>query len=361
MKQAFKRHRLAIAMAALCALAAAAVALAAHKRGDEPPQKDMPVDAAMRSEAVERAAALLEQRYVYADKGAAFAAELRKRLRDGRYDGIASADGFAHRLTGDLAELSRDKHIQVLYMEQPVAETTDGEPDAREREAELADMRWLNGGIESVRRLPGNLGYIEVRAFARKEVAASRIDAAMALLADTKGLIVDLRQCHGGDPETVMHAASYLYDRRTHLNDIYERYTNDTERRWTGDVPGPRYGSRRPVALLTSEETISGCEDFAYALQANHRARAVGEATAGAANGGSPQRLGAHFMMFVPTFRPINAVTGKDWEGVGVAPDHAISAGKALEAAQADVLRALIGIETDPEAGRKLKGALEKL
>lgn len=66
-------------------------------------------------------------------------------------------------------------------------------------------------------------------------------------------------------------------------------------------------------------------------------------------------------MMFVPTFRPINAVTGKDWEGVGVAPDHAVSAGKALEAAQADMLRALIGIETDPEAGRKLKGALEKL
>ena len=164
-----------------------------------------------------------------------------------------------------------------------------------------------------------------------------------------------------GDPDTVLQAASYLYDDRTHLNDIFERYTGTTEQRWTGEVSGPRYGAARKLYVLTSRDTISGCEDFAYALQANHRAQIVGETTAGAANGGSPQRLGEHFMMFVPSFRPINAVTGKDWEGVGVAPDHATSAGKALDVAQAELLHALLAVETDPQAQRKLRGALDEL
>ncbi len=362
LKRIFKPRRLAIGIAAVGALSAAvAIALAAQKPGDGPPQKDMAIDAAARKEAVEHAAALLQARYVYADKGATIAAELRKRLQTGRYDGITSADAFAHKLTDELSELSHDKHMELRYFEAAVPETGNGEPSAEEREQELFEMRWMNGGVDSVRRLPGNLGYIEIRAFTRPQVAASRIAAAMGLVAETKGLIIDLRRCHGGDPDTVLQAASYLYDVPTHLNDVYERYTNSTEKRWTGDVTGPRYGVQRKLYLLTSPETISGCEDFAYALQANHRAVIVGETTAGAANGGSPQRLGAHFMMFVPTFRPTNAVTGKDWEGVGVVPDHAVSTNKALEAAQKDLLQALIPVETNPMAKEKLQSALRDL
>lgn len=362
MKRLFKPRRLAVGVVAAGALSAAvAVALAAHKPGDGPPQKDMVIDAAARKEAVEHAAALLQARYVYADKGATMAAELRKRLQAGRYDGITSADAFADKLSGDLAELSHDKHLEVRYFEAAVPETGDGEPSAREREEESFEMRWLNGGFESVRRMKGNLGYIEIRSFARPQIAASRLAAAMGFVADTNALIIDLRQCQGGDPDTVLQAASYFYDAPTHLNDIYERYTDTTEKRWTGDVTGQRYGGKRKVYLLTSPETISGCEDFAYALQANHRATLVGETTAGAANGGSPQRLGAHFMMFVPSFRPINAVTGKDWEGVGVAADHAVSASKALNVAQKDLLQALIPIETNPVAKEKLQDALGKL
>lgn len=68
--------------------------------------------------------------------------------------------------------------------------------------------------------------------------------------------------------------------------------------------------------MLTSSETISGCEDLAYALKNAGRAMVIGEVTAGAAHAGSPKRLSEHFLRFVPSGRPVSPVTHTDWEGV---------------------------------------------
>ena len=97
--------------------------------------------------------------------------------------------------------------------------------------------------------------------------------------------------------------------------------------------------------MLTKRDRFPAAEDFAHAAAGNHRAQIVGETTAGAHNGGSPQRLGEHFMMFVPSSRPINAVTGKEigrawaWRRC-----HATSAGKAADVAQAELLHALLAV-----------------
>ncbi len=184
----------------------------------------------------------------------------------------------------------------------------------------------------------------------------------MALLADTKALIIDLRRCGGGDPETVMQVASYLYNRRTHLNDIYWRDEGRIEERWTADtVAGKPYGQARRIYLLTSGDTFSGGEDFAYALKNSGRATLVGETTGGGANAGSPRRLGAHFMMFVPTGRPISPVTHSNWEGVGVTPDLAVAADDALEVAHLAVVKELLATETDPRWKDILQSTLAEL
>jgi C-terminal processing protease CtpA/Prc len=184
----------------------------------------------------------------------------------------------------------------------------------------------------------------------------------MALLVDTKALVIDLRHCGGGDPESVMLFASYLYDKPTHLNDVYWRDENRTEQRWTqASVVGTKYGEARKVYLLTSGDTFSGCEDFAYALKNNKRATLVGETTGGGAHAGGPHRLDAHFMMFVPSGRPINPVTHTDWEGVGVAPDIKASAKNALDVAQVAALKAMIPVETDPVWRKKLQERLHDL
>lgn len=48
-----------------------------------------------------------------------------------------------------------------------------------------------------------------------------------------------------------------------------------------------------------------------------------------------------HITVTVPTARTTNAVTGTNWEGVGVRPDRAVAAGKALEMAHQEAIRRL--------------------
>ena len=326
-----------------------------------PPQKDMAVDKATRNEAIEAVIANLDKYYVFPEKGAALGGQLRAKMQHGDYEGVTSAEKLAETLTEDLQQASHDKHLEVRYFEKTVAEPS-AKQDADDKAEELVDQQRFNFGFEGVDRLRGDIGYIDMHLFARPQGAAERIAAAMTLLGGTRALIIDLRQCGGGDPETVMLFSSYLFDRRTHLNDIYWRDENRTEERWTTDtVSGKRYGSARKVYLLTSRDTFSGCEDFAYALKNARRATLVGETTGGGAHAGAPRRLGAHFMMFVPSGRPINPVTHTDWEDVGVTPDIKASAKNALDVAQIAVLKNLIATETDPEWKRKIQHRLDDL
>jgi hypothetical protein len=314
------------------------------------------IDATVRNQVVESAVAQLDRAYVFPDRAKAMATDLRTRLRRGDFDGL-DGDALAAAMTGAMRTVSHDGHLEVRYT--PDAPGAQREPGEGE---ELAKQRRLNYGFASAGRLKGNLGYIDVHQFGRPAGATARIAAAMALLAETDALIVDLRKCGGGDPDSVMAFASYLYDRPTHLNDVYWRDENRVERRWTqASVPGQRYGAARPLFLLTSAETFSGCEDLAYAMKNNHRAVLIGETTGGGAHAGNPQPLAPHFMMFVPTGRPINPVTHGDWEGVGVAPDVKAASDDALDVAQIAALRLLADKERDAEWKAKLEERIGEL
>lgn len=126
-------------------------------------------------------------------------------------------------------------------------------------------------------------------------------------------------------------------------------------------MPGQRYGEARKLYLLTGADTFSGCEDFAYALKYSGRATLIGKKTGGGAHAGSPQRLGAHFAMFVPSGRPINPVTHSNWEGTGVAPDVEVTEDEALAAAEIAALKHLIAAETDADWKQRLQHRLADL
>lgn len=325
-------------------------------------QRDSVIDASERNTVIDAAIAELHRAYVIPEKTAAIESDLRERQRRGEFDSITSAQSFAGHLTDVLQEQTGDRHLEVRYFEKPLSVGESGQGTPEEQAIEDLRQRRLNYGFASVGRFPFNIGYIDLHAFARPEHATDRIAAAMTLVSESDALVIDLRKCGGGDPDTVMLFASYLFDAPEHLNDIYFRDEDRTEVRWTTKaVPGIKYGQERMVYLLTSHDTFSACEDITYALKNAHRAVVVGENTGGGAHAGSPQRLDAHFMMFVPSGRPISPVTHTDWEGVGIAPDISAPASDAADVAQVAILRRLLAGEADPERQGEIRERISEL
>ncbi len=242
---------------------------------------------------------------------------VRERQQRKEYDGISSAKEFARILTAHLQDVGHDKHLVVLYSHEilPAVST----PSSEEQEKLRRFVLFNNFGFEKVERLSGNIGYLDPRIFVPPEESTETATAAMNFLANTSALIVDLRECTGGNSAMVAFLSSYFFDSQpVHLNDIYWRPTNSTFQSWTlRDVPGKRYGDK-PVYILTSHKTLSAAEEFAYNLKNLKRATLVGEITGGGANPSEAHRINEHFMIGVPSGRAINPVSGTNWEGTGV-------------------------------------------
>jgi len=335
----------------------------AHGGPGGPPQKDMTLDAAARHEVIAAIDDAMARHYVFPDQASRLARELQAREAHGEFDRQTSAERFAETLTSTLQASIKDKHLEVRYFADPVAK--DAGADERtpaEVAAERVEHARFNHGVARFERLQGNIGYLDLHAFGRPQDTAPRYAAVMTLMKDTAAMIIDLRHCEGGDPDSVMLLASYLFDQPTHLNDIWMREGNVTEARWTDPkVIGPHYGQARQVVLLVGPETFSAGEDFAYGLKNAGRALLVGETTGGGAHPGQPRRLTDHFMMNVPAGRSINAVTHTDWEGTGVVPDVRISESKSLERAQLIVVERLVAAEKDPDWKRRIGLRLAEL
>lgn len=349
---ALKRPRNAFMAAGVLSLVAGAVFASMTMGHRGPPQPDLVIDAATRQQVLDAVTQNLADHYVFADKGAAMAKHLQQMTARGEFNAITSADKLAQTLTDSLQDYSQDRHLSVQYSYDEVPEeSADGEPSAEQQQKDAERMQRLNYGFENVGRLQFNIGYIDLRNFSEPAKVGERMAAAMALLADTKALIIDLRKNHGGDPETVALIASYFFDERTHLNDIYTRDEGDKAMEmWTTlTPPGLKYGATRPVYVLTSSETFSAGEDFSYAMKNTRRATLIGETSGGGAHPMRGYRINAHFEIGVPFGRSLSPITKTDWEGVGVVPDIKVDADDALNVAQLQVLNARLKTETDPD------------
>lgn len=286
-----------------------------------------------RREVVLGAAELIQQRYVYPDRGLEIANALRT---DADRFSETDPEAFAAALTARLRELSADGHFAV---EHRTEEAGAGDNQATE-DAHITQMmdRWygkgVNHGFESVQRLEGGIGYLDLRVFAPTDAAADMMQAAMTLLAQSPALIIDLRRNGGGIGEMVLMLEGYLLDQSTEVSGGYDRPSDRRTRSFTPSwVPGRRFGADKPVFILTSRRTFSAAEAFAYDMQAIGRARIVGEASGGGAHPFEYRAINSRFVLSLPEGRSINPVTGRDWQGVGVQPDVPAASDDALSVA----------------------------
>ena len=264
---------------------------------------------------------LVEARYVYPRIGAQVAQVLATGLAEGRYP--ADERRLAEAVTADLQSVNGDKHLRLLYHDQPIGHREPGD-DAEEYAAVARWAQQTCGGVASVQRLAGNVGYLDLQPILFPAVIGGElITAAMNLLAATEGLIIDVRQCLGGEPAMVAFLISYLWDHDpVQLTGLQERQDDRPRQSWTLPyVPGRRFGRAKPVYALTSATTFSGGEQLAYDLQQLRRAVIIGETTRGGGHAREGFRVGPHLEATISVAAAVNPVSGTSWEGTGVTPD----------------------------------------
>ena len=330
-------------------------------RAQQPPQgPDGTVDAAMRKQVIDGALNHLKTAYVFPETAAKMSEAILARAERKEYDSITSARAFAEALTTHLQDVSKDKHLRIIYSAEPFPERR--VPSAEDRARAIAEERRRNFAFERVERLDGNVGYIDLRGFSGSPEAGETAVAAMNFLAGTDALIFDLTRNGGGSPAMIGLLSSYLFDDVVHLNDFYWRESDEMRQFWTSPhVQGRRYGVSKPVYVLTSQRTFSAAEEFTYNLKNLKRATIVGETTGGGAHPGGVRRINDHFGVWVPAGRAISPITKTNWEGTGIEPHIKVEAARALATAHLDALKKIRETATDSRHKEQLDRAIAAL
>jgi len=301
---------------------------------------DTPLNAADRTAIVQTLAAKMNANYIDPAVAERVGRALARKNAEGGYASAATAQAFSDVLAKDLRTFSGDLHFGTTlddsFREFSGARSLPSRAELDEARDQAARQGF---GIEKIERLPGNVGYIELRGFGNTSFAGPAYTAAMSLMAGTDALILDLRRNGGGSPASVAYLMSHFFplgDDR-HLIDIYNRATDTTRQIWTVPSVAQRYD--KPVYVLTSAGTFSGGEDCAYDFQVQKRGTLVGETTGGGSNPVGWFSASHGIVVAIPTARTTNAVTKTNWEHVGVKPDIAVPAAQALQTAHAAILR----------------------
>jgi retinol-binding protein 3 len=148
--------------------------------------------------------------------------------------------------------------------------------------------------------------------------------------------------------------ASYFFDRVIPTLSTFSRSRNETIHRTTLEsVPGKRRPSI-PLYVLTSRDTGSAAEDFAFLLQQTGRATLVGDRTAGAGHMNAILQVGGGYALSVSIGRTFNPKTNHGWEGTGVIPEVKVPPPDALEHAHRLALTALLDKATTPALRQEL-------
>jgi C-terminal processing protease CtpA/Prc len=180
---------------------------------------------------------------------------------------------------------------------------------ARWREGPTATLTWLRSG---------RLGYVHLSRASPDARAA--FDAALAELADSDGMVLDLRGNQGGDSEVAEQIAGrFVRQRYRYGGECFHghplRPFEDCSSLWV-EPRGPRY--TKPLAVLIDGRVVSSGERLTAALCFSGAARCFGTTTAG--DSGNP----------VPFFMPgliVMLSAGETWtadggriSGVGIEP-----------------------------------------
>lgn len=302
----------------------------------------------------------INEYYIFEDVANQLSKKLKSEIDLKTFDNLTDAE-FAKSLSKYLTKNGNDLHFNVLYRPGKEEEKAVNEKELLKK-YDAINKQW-NYGFDKVMRLDGNIGYIEYTGFPEGNKSAEQIlDATMNFVSNTNALIIDLRNNRGGDGKMVRLFLSYFFNERIKLSEIYTRYNNKSEEKYTyKKVNGKKYLDK-PVYLLVNNNTISAAEALAYNLQQNKIAKVIGDKTYGAANPVKVFFIGKKYQLFIPISVEKNVVTKTNWEHTGINVDEKVNSEKALIKAQIIALENLLKSNSKTElTENEIKEKISKL
>lgn len=267
--------------------------------------------------------------YIFPETGTKLEHELA--AHRGTYRSLSTRSLLARRLTEDMRAIGGDQHLSVTFGEELGVRKN---PTPAEQQHAHDFDRANAFGLKNARRLPGNVGFVDLAYFSPDPDAGATIAAAMQLVSGTDALIIDLRHNGGGSGETEQALASYFFPDEVQLSGIVENVSGKHRERQHWTMPylgGPRYLSK-PVYILVGPHTHSAAEAFAYDLQNLKVAKIIGEHTSGDATSSTGEiDLGYGLTALIPDGQLVSPITHTNYFRVGVLPDVPVATANALE------------------------------
>ncbi len=308
---------------------------------------------------------LIGEHYVL-DEGARRLVEgLQEAVGRGEFDAPRPTTAFIELSNGVLQRAFPDRHLGVLAseryqeMQRRFHSAEAGSPAGHEGGAHappsgdrpaganegdaLREVAGISRVAEINRDGLNQIGYLALERFDGSPRAVAAIDRVFHTFSDSERLIIDLRECAGGDADMVKILSSYLFAEPTHLVSSTGPRNAEGERavmeRWTTPNAMSAQFAGKPVDVLISHRTFSAAESFAFGLKVTGRARLIGQASGGGGHMNDffplPDGLGAS----ISVGRTYDPRTGKGWEAQGIPPDVVTPVGHALSETIAIITR----------------------
>lgn len=223
-------------------------------------------------------------------------------------------------LMGEMVLQLRDGHTVLMDPKRNLAryyDYTKGYP--QNFSIDILNSQYVNASFQQVPEaqvtigiLDDNIGYLQIPTF-EQVISEEMINWMLRELRDTRGLIVDVRQNSGGDPDGAARLAAHFTDQRVYIGK--ERFKTSPPPDGFTENPlflypsptGERY--LQPIVVLTNRRCFSATTTLIYYLNPLDHVTFIGGRTGGGSSGVADGTLsnGWYFSLSISEF--------VDWQG----------------------------------------------
>jgi hypothetical protein len=265
-------------------------------------------------QAIDKIIALLKEEYIFPEKALRVEAELRHKLTHKKFDEVNGWYSFIQNINLIIRNVSDDMYLDIVESHPTI---TLGKTKATN--VFSTKSRY---GIDDVKILSGNVGYMKLNQFYQNVEAEKEVFNTLEKLSTTDALIIDLRGAEGDSISLVHYFISFFVEEKAILSEVlYDKQNKRKTLRSLENSSSDKFKHNFPLYILTSSFLSNSGEFFSYTLKHLKKAIIVGEETMGVAYVLRKHKINNNISLHMPIAIHLNPNTKTNWAEIGVIPD----------------------------------------